>query len=150
MEREALLAAARKAAEHAYAPYSRFRVGAAAVMETPEGERMATGANVENASFGLTICAERVALASLFQMLPSGETPQVTQVAIACIDAQEDASDEARVPCGACRQWLAELAPAATYHVDGVARDLTLPDLLPLAFQLKRKPRASRTHPPTR
>jgi cytidine deaminase len=144
MEREDLLAAARAAAEHAYAPYSRFRVGAAAVMATPEGELVATGANVENASYGLTICAERVALASLFQMVPAGATPRVTQVAIACIDAPADASDEARVPCGACRQWLAELAPVATYYVDGVARDLSLPDLLPLAFQLERKPRVQR------
>lgn len=138
MKRKALLAAARAAAEHAYAPYSRFRVGAAAVMETPEGERMATGANVENASYGLTICAERVALSSLFQMLPAGETPHITQVAIACIDAPEDAPDEARVPCGACRQWLAELAPEATYYVDGIARSLTLADLLPLAFRLEK------------
>jgi cytidine deaminase len=139
MEREDLLAAARAAAEHAYAPYSRFRVGAAAVTETSEGELVATGANVENASYSLTICAERVALASLFQLLPpSGETPRITQVAIACVDAPEDAPDDARVPCGACRQWLAELAPEATYYVDGIARDLTLPDLLPLAFQLER------------
>jgi len=139
MKRKALLQAARTAAEHAYAPYSRFRVGAAAVMETPEGERMATGANVENASYGLTICAERVALSSLFQMLSAGETPHITQVAIACIDTPDDAPDEARVPCGACRQWLAELAPEATYYVDGIARDLTLPDLLPLAFRLERE-----------
>ena len=145
MEREDLLATARAAAEHAYAPYSRFRVGAAAVMERPEGELVGTGANVENASYGLTICAERVALASLFQMLPAGETPHVIQVAIACVDAPADAADGARVPCGACRQWLAELAPEATYYVDGVARDLTLTDLLPLAFQLERKPRAQRT-----
>jgi cytidine deaminase len=139
MKRKALLAAARAAAEHAYAPYSHFRVGAAAVIETPEGELVATGANVENASYGLTICAERVALASLFQTLPAGETPRVIQVAIACIDAPEDATDEARVPCGACRQWLAELAPEATYYVDGIARDLTLPDLLPLAFRLEKE-----------
>jgi cytidine deaminase len=138
MKRKALLQAARAAAEHAYAPYSRFRVGAVAVMETAEGERVATGANVENASFGLTICAERVALASLFQALLAGETPRVIQVAIACIDAPEGAPDEERVPCGACRQWLAELAPEATYYVDGIARDLTLPDLLPLAFRLDR------------
>jgi cytidine deaminase len=139
MKRKALLQAARAAAEHAYAPYSRFRVGAAAVIETPEGELVATGANVENASYGLTICAERVALSSLFQMLPPGEKPRIIQVAIACIDAPEDAPDDARVPCGACRQWLAELAPDATYYVDGIARDLTLPDLLPLAFRLDRE-----------
>jgi len=139
MKRKALLQAAREAAEHAYAPYSHFRVGAAGVMETPEGELVATGANVENASLGLTICAERVALSSLFQSIPPGEMPRITQVAIACIDAPEDAPDEARVPCGACRQWLAELAPDATYCVDGIARDLTLPDLLPLAFRLDRE-----------
>jgi cytidine deaminase len=139
MKRKALVAAARLAAEHAYAPYSRFRVGAAAVVETPEGELMATGANVENASYGLTICAERVALASLFQMLPAGEKPHITQVAIACVDAPEDSPEETRVPCGACRQWLAELAPEATYYVDGVARDLTLSDLLPLAFRLEKE-----------
>ncbi|HEY7020570.1 MAG TPA: cytidine deaminase [Ktedonobacterales bacterium] len=138
MKRKALVAAARAAAEHAYAPYSHFRVGAAAVVETPEGELVATGANVENASYGLTICAERVALASLFQMVPAGSTPRVIQVAIACIDAPEDAPDEARVPCGACRQWLAELAPEATFYVDGIARDLTLTDLLPLAFRLEK------------
>jgi cytidine deaminase len=133
-----LLQEARAAAEHAYAPYSHFRVGAAVVMETQDGEQMATGANVENASLGLTICAERVALSSLFQMLPPGEKPHITKVAIACIDAPIGAPAEARVPCGACRQWLAELAPGATYYVDGIARDLTLPDLLPLAFCLDR------------
>jgi cytidine deaminase len=138
MKRKALLQAARAAAEHAYTPYARFRVGAAVVMESPEGEQMVTGANVENASYGLTICAERVALASLFQLTPPGEKPRVIQVAIACIDAPADASDEARVPCGACRQWLAELAPEATYYVDGIARDLTLADLLPLAFRLEK------------
>jgi len=108
-------------------------------MESPEGEQMVTGANVENASYGLTICAERVALASLFQLIPPGEKPRITQVAIACIDAPKRAPDEARVPCGACRQWLAELAPEATYYVDGIARDLTLPDLLPLAFRLEKE-----------
>ena len=111
MKRKALLQAARAAAEHAYTPYARFRVGAAVVMETPEGEQMVTGANVENASYGLAFCAERVALSSLFQLIPPGEKPRITQVAIACIDAPKGAPDEARVPCGACRQWLAELAP---------------------------------------
>src|SRR5262249_35063806 len=64
MEREALLEAGRGAARHAYAPYSHFRVGAAVVVETSDGPTVATGANVENASYGLTLCAERAALAA--------------------------------------------------------------------------------------
>jgi cytidine deaminase len=138
MDRETLLAAARVAAGHAYAPYSHFRVGAAVVVQTPEGPHIVTGANVENASYGLTLCAERAALAAALQLAAAGERPVVTQVAVACVDATPTAPDAARMPCGACRQWLAELAPDATYFVDGVARDLTLDDLLPDAFQLER------------
>jgi len=138
MDREMLLAAAREAADHAYAPYSHFRVGAAVVVQTEEGPRIVTGANVENASYGLTLCAERAALAAAFQLVESGERPVVTQVAVACVDAPPTAADAARMPCGACRQWLAELAPDATYYVDGVMRDLRLADLLPDAFRLER------------
>jgi cytidine deaminase len=143
MERDVLIATAREAALHAYVPYSGFRVGAAAVVETPAGPRVVTGANVENASYGLTLCAERAALAAAFQLVaaPAGRTsprPQVTQLAVACIDVERDAPEALRSPCGACRQWLAELAPDAVYYVDGIERDLRLPDLLPLAFQLPR------------
>jgi cytidine deaminase len=56
MNRKSLLAAARKAALHAYAPYSHFRVGAAVVVETSKGPRVVTGTNIENGSFGLTLC----------------------------------------------------------------------------------------------
>ncbi len=145
MDRESLIAAARKAALHAYAPYSHFRVGAAVVVETRKGPRIVTGANVENGSFGLTICAERSALASAC-MLDSKRghdlqeaqlyRPPITGLAVACIDVPEDAPDWKRSPCGACRQWLAELAPDAVYYVDGIDRDLRLPDLLPFAFHL--------------
>jgi cytidine deaminase len=138
MDRETLLAAAREAAGHAYAPYSNFRVGAAVVVQTPEGPRIVAGANVENASYGLTLCAERAALAAASQFAAAGERPVVTQVAVACVDAPPTAADAARMPCGACRQWLAELAPDATYYVDGVSRDLRLDDLLPHAFRLDR------------
>ena len=62
--------------------------------------------------------------------------PRIAQVAIACIDAASDAPDYQRTPCGACRQWLAELAPGAVYYVDGIERDLRLNDLLPMAFVL--------------
>lgn len=138
MDRETLLATAHEAASHAYAPYSHFRVGAAVVVQTLEGPRIVTGANVENASYGLTLCAERAALAAAFQLIAAGERPSITQVAVACVDAPPAAPDAARMPCGACRQWLAELAPDATYYVDGVARDLRLDDLLPDAFRLER------------
>lgn len=142
MDRETLIGAARAAAAHAYAPYSKFRVGAAVVVETGAGPRVVTGANVENGSYGLTLCAERAALASacmLGEASISTEVypkPTITHVAICCYSAKEDASDSERAPCGACRQWLAELAPNAVYYVDGIPGDLRLNDLLPYAFQL--------------
>ncbi len=143
MDRDELLARARAAALRAYAPYSRFRVGAAVVVETSDGPRVVTGANVENASYGLTLCAERAALAAAFQLdAPTDDAgavlphPRVTHVAVACIDAAPDAPASQRTPCGACRQWLAELAPDAVYYVDGIPDALRLPDLLPYAFSL--------------
>jgi cytidine deaminase len=145
MDREALLAVAREAALHAYAPYSGFRVGAAVVVETADGPRVLTGANIENASFGLTLCAERTALSAACMADGAAQRPdatsrfarpRVTHVAISCIDAPEDAPASLRSPCGACRQWLAELAPDAVYFVDGIPGDLRLPDLLPYAFRL--------------
>jgi len=144
MDRDELLARARAAALRAYAPYSRFRVGAAVVIETGDGPRVVTGANVENASYGLTLCAERAALAAAFQLdAPTDDAgaaqfprPHVTHVAVACIDAAPGAPVSQRTPCGACRQWLAELAPDAIYYVDGIPDALRLPDLLPYAFSL--------------
>jgi cytidine deaminase len=145
MDRESLIAAARKAALHAYAPYSHFRVGAAVVVETRKGPRLVTGANVENGSLGLTLCAERSALARACMLegkrgydLQQAHLyrPTITALAVACIDVSEDEPDSKRTPCGACRQWLAELAPDAVFYVDGIDRDLRLSDLLPLAFRL--------------
>lgn len=145
LDREALVEAARAAALHAYAPYSRFRVGAAVLVETPEGPHIVAGANIENASYGLTLCAERSALAAAC-MLNGGAAagldashasrPRVLAVAVACLDTPSDAPDAQRSPCGACRQWLAELAPDAVYYVDGIPGELHLPDLLPYAFRL--------------
>jgi cytidine deaminase len=141
--RDELLARAKAAALRAYAPYSRFRVGTAVVVETGDGPRVVTGANVENASYGLTLCAERAALAAAFQIDASDDDgtaqaphPPITHVAVACIDAAPDAPASQRTPCGACRQWLAELAPDAVYYVDGIPDALRLPDLLPYAFSL--------------
>jgi len=138
IDRETLLQAARDAARRAYAPYSRFRVGAAVVVRTPGRPRIVTGANVENGSYGLTLCAERAALAAASMLGEGAGPPRIEQVAVACIDAPPDAPASALSPCGACRQWLAELAPDAVYYVDGIEQELHLDDLLPLAFRMER------------
>ncbi len=128
MDRETLLSLAREAAQHAHCPYSHFRVGAAVVA----GGKTFTGVNIEIASYGLTLCAERSALAAAI----SAAAGPVTHVAVACIDAPQDAPPGARTPCGACRQWLADLAPTAVISIDGVGEDFSVPDLLPHAFSL--------------
>ena len=125
---EELLVAARLAAESAHCPYSNFHVGAA--VRCSDGT-VVTGCNVENASYGLTICAERVAL---FSCVVQGLQP--IELAVSCVDALDDAPPASRMPCGACRQVMQELMPhQATVHVDGVgARRLR--ELLPDAFAL--------------
>jgi cytidine deaminase len=144
MRREQLVKRAREAALAAYAPYSGFRVGAAVVVQHGARARVVTGANIENVSYGLTLCAERSALAAaLTSGPPSGEVPthgEITHLAVACIDAPAHAPPEVRTPCGACRQWLAELAPNATYYIDGLPGDYHLEDLLPLAFRAATAP----------
>ncbi|MDE3231511.1 MAG: hypothetical protein KGO05_16655, partial [Chloroflexota bacterium] len=95
---------------------------------------------VENASYGLTLCAERSALAAACALATDradiATPPHISRLALACIDADADAPLGARMPCGACRQWIAELAPDALISVDGLDADLTLADLLPNAFEL--------------
>src|SRR2546421_2148315 len=126
--REELLHLAREVAQHAYCPYSHFHVGAALVA----GGSIYTGVNIEISSYGLTLCAERSALAAA---ISSGAGP-VTQVAVACIDVPPQAGIAERTPCGACRQWLADLAPNAVIYIDGVEQDFSVADLLPYAFGL--------------
>lgn len=133
-DRQQLCQAACQAATHSYSPYSRFRVGAA--VRTPGG--VFTGTNVENASFGLTICAERVALATA---IAAGER-DFRAVAIACIDAGAAAALPTLMPCGACRQWLVELAAAAEIIICTDCADrnkmrvFPVAALLPQAFRL--------------
>jgi cytidine deaminase len=127
---QALVTEAQRAASNAYAPYSRFRVGAAVLDANGAIHR---GANVENASFGLTICAERVALA---QAKVAG-CAEIVAVAIACVDAPADSTLESRTPCGACRQWLIELAPNAEVLIAGEPRRFRPDELLPTAFSLR-------------
>lgn len=128
MERDTLLKLAREAAQHAHCPYSHFRVGAALLA----GDRIYSGVNIEISSYGLTLCAERSALAAA---ISSGARP-VTHIAIACIDAPADAPLAQRTPCGACRQWIADLAPDAQIYIDGSEETFTISDLLPHAFGL--------------
>jgi len=129
--KEDLLAAARKARDRAYAPYSQFRVGAAVL--GADG-RIYSGCNVENASFGLTCCAERNAI---FAMVAAGER-EIREVLVIGDTAK------ALPPCGACRQVIAEFAPpSAVVHMcgrSGAGRSATVTDLLPHIFRLKKKP----------
>ena len=98
-------------------------------------QRIYSGANVENASYGLSLCAERSALAAA---IAAGER-RFAAVAVACIDAPDDAGVSERTPCGACRQWLVELAPDAELAMLGVDGTMQVRDLLPHAFALKAK-----------
>jgi len=126
-----LLGRARQAALHAYAPYSGFRVGAA--LRLSNGE-IVTGANVENVSYGLTICAERSALFHAVSQF--GPEIRVEAVAIANLNSV------ASPPCGACRQVLAEfIQPDAPiiFPSTGGDRRMTFIELLPLAFEMKLK-----------
>ncbi|HUN82665.1 MAG TPA: cytidine deaminase [Phycisphaerae bacterium] len=125
---ERLLEAARSAAAEAYAPYSRFRVGAAVLA----GGEIFTGSNIENASYGLTICAERTAI---FNAVTKGHR-KIEAIAVSCVDAGPDASHASRMPCGACRQVIAEFGhPETPVFVDGVGRTC-LAQLLPEPFDL--------------
>ena len=123
-----LLGAAREAAAHAYCPYSNFHVGAAVLADG----KIFRGCNVENASYGLTICAERHAI---FAAVGSGAR-RIQAIALACVDATDNAPASLRMPCGACRQVIAEFSkPETPVHIDGVGT-LTVADLLPSAFRL--------------
>jgi cytidine deaminase len=127
-----LIDMARMAARRAYCPYSRFPVGAA--LRCSVG--VVTGCNIENASYGLAICAERVAL---FSAVAQGGR-EITRLAVACVEAGPDGSPGERMPCGACRQVIAELMPPdAVVLIDGVGA-VRVADLLPQPFQLARQP----------
>jgi cytidine deaminase len=122
----ALVQAAARARRRAVAPYSGFHVGAALLIA---GGKIVTGANVESASYGLTCCAERVAL---FKALTEGHQ-QIRAVAVVAAVAG------GAMPCGACRQLLAEYAPDAVVLVaDSRAlkkiRRFSVTELLPGAF----------------
>jgi cytidine deaminase len=120
---KALIAAACEIREHAYAPYSQYRVGAAVLLE--DG-RIVTGVNVENASYGLTICAER---AAIFAAVAQG----VRRILAVAVCTRNRSS-----PCGACRQVMIEFGqedmPILMSDDQGQVRQTTLYALLPEYF----------------
>ena len=120
---------AREAAKNSYSPYSRFRVGAAILLESGD---VVTGTNVENASYRLTSCAEQAAIASAVTRFG----PEIRIRAVAVANLNEAAS----MPCGACRQTILEFAsadaPVFYPGEDGKAVSTTIGDLLPAGFRL--------------
>lgn len=127
MDRNGLLDVAREAAARAVAPYSQFPVGAA--VESDDGQ-IYVGCNIESASYGLTICAERVAI---FSTVAAGARPR--RLAVTCVRGNAEDPDSL-MPCGACRQvMLDHMGPSATVIVDGVG-EFTVRELLPRGFHL--------------
>jgi cytidine deaminase len=133
--RQRLLEEAEEACANAYSPFSRIRVGAALLLNDL---RIVRGANVENSSYGLTVCGERVAVfTAVAQGYRSGDFAGIAVVAYDIAGSPRDA-----VPCGACLQVLAEFAgdPASFFvlvkQAEGVVRKFSLADLLPFVFRL--------------
>ena len=125
-QKDELIAAARHAYENAYAPYSNFRVGAALLLENGQ---IFSGCNVENASYGLTNCAERTAIFSAVSALGG---KQVRIRALAVVNNREVPCS----PCGACRQVISEFGPDADVFYIGPKgiQHSTMRDLLPNSF----------------
>jgi cytidine deaminase len=126
-----LLEAAREVLEKAYAPYSRFRVGAALLTER---DAIFSGANVENTSYGLTICAERAAVAAA--VAAEGPDLRIRALAVVC-----ESQEATCAPCGACRQVILEFGPEALIIFPGPdgPMERRLVELLPAGFQLTKE-----------
>ncbi len=122
-----LIEAATKVRDNAYAPFSDFRVGAA--LETDDGEIFA-GCNVESASYGLTVCAERVAI---WKAISEGKR-KIKHIAVVAD------TEELTPPCGVCRQIIWEFGgdiPVIMANLKGKTETLQMKDLLPRAFDTK-------------
>lgn len=130
-QRDVLIAAACAARQNAYVPYSNYAVGAALLTENG---RIVTGCNVENSSYGLTICAERTAVV---KMISEGE--RRIRAIVVC-------TENGGSPCGACRQVLSEFAgdiPVWLVDAAGEHREITLHTLLPDHFGPEHLPEAA-------
>lgn len=138
---EDLYYAAENARKNAYAPYSDFRVGAALLVRPNEDSvlpvnKIYTGVNIENGSYGATLCAERVAFAkAISDGVLNYDIGQNPFIAIAV-----SAGDEEALPCGICRQFMSEFAPEITVvtKADKQIRLRNLTQLLPESFQLNK------------
>ena len=122
-----LVEAARAVRENAYAPFSEFKVGAA--LETDDGE-IIRGSNVESASYGLTVCAERVAV---WNAISQGKR-KIVKIAVVAD------TEELTPPCGVCRQIIWEFGgdiPVIFANLDGKVETVQMKDLLPRAFDTK-------------
>lgn len=122
-----LIEAAREVRERAFAPYSNFKVGAA--VRTKSG-KIYTGCNVESASYGLTVCAERVAI---WKAVSEGEK-QFTEIAVVAD------TEELTPPCGVCRQIIWEFGgdiPITFSNLNGKSETVNMSELLPRAFDTK-------------
>jgi cytidine deaminase len=126
--RDKLLRAAKKVATNAHAPYSKFRVGATILLTNG---KTFSGCNVENASYGMSNCAERTAIFSAVAQLG----PKIEILAVAVVSEQGVACS----PCGACRQVIYEFGPDATIFFQGVrgAKQAHITELLPEGFRLQ-------------
>lgn len=126
---EELLNLAKEACEKAYAPYSKFYVGACALYDSGN---LYTGCNVENASYGLSLCAERNAISTA---IAAGEAGKLIKIAI------YSKNQKNCMPCGACRQWMAEFnknedMEIITEDQDSKCAVFTIAQLLPYGFCL--------------
>lgn len=127
-QKRLLLEEARRTAKRADAPYSRFHVGAAVLGDG----KVYTGCNMESASYGLTNCAERVAL----EDARKNGAREITAIAVVTPDNPPNAPINMRMPCGACRQRMVDLmVEGAVVIVDG-AGEFTVGELLPHPFRL--------------
>jgi len=127
MEKKELIAAATAVRENAYAPFSSFKVGSAIEME--DGE-VIDGCNVESASYGLTVCAERVAI---WKAISEGKR-KIKQIAVVAD------TEELTPPCGVCRQIIWEFGgdiPVTMANLKGKTETVQMKDLLPRAFDTK-------------
>jgi cytidine deaminase len=127
-DRERLIEAAQAAAKNAYAPYSHFKVGAALLTAKRE---IFAGCNVENASYGMTNCAERTAIFSA--IAHSGPKLEIRAVAVI------NANDVPCAPCGACRQVIYEFGPESIIYFPTAQgwKEAHITELLPEGFRLK-------------